>query len=218
MCDLVFADGRIIASGEKCCRRRFVPCESLFILLNGVWRAILISCEGIGVTGALSWCGSSPQFLHEGQDMSPRARMVLIVLIVLIVGIEVAVRLSRTSRSSVEIANVAEVPIENLVVSFAGSQVGVGNVAAGDTTHVWLSGIEKGTLSISFTQAGNPMSGFQVPDFDPGNMRRDGLKLVLHIKPNEVMKFLDDEETSTPLGRLRDRIRDWVSAELDPAR
>jgi hypothetical protein len=33
----------------------------------------------------------------------------------------------------------------------------------------------------------------------------------------EVMKFMDDEETSTPLGRLGDRIRDWVSLELNPA-
>ena len=28
---------------------------------------------------------------------------------------------------------------------------------------------------------------------------------------------MDDGETSTPLGRLGDRIRDWVSLELNPA-
>jgi hypothetical protein len=28
---------------------------------------------------------------------------------------------------------------------------------------------------------------------------------------------MDDEETSTPPGRFGDRIRDWVSPELNPA-
>ena len=51
------------------------------------------------------------------------------------------------------------------------------------------------------------MSGFLVPDFDPRSMRRDGLRLVLHVKPNEVVKYMDDEVSSTPLGRLRDRIQ-----------
>ena len=35
--------------------------------------------------------------------------------------------------------------------------------------------------------------GFLVPEFDPRGMRRDGLRLVLQIKPNEVVKFMDDE-------------------------
>lgn len=140
----------------------------------------------------------------------------LVSVIVLILGIEVAVRLSRNSRSGVEIANHGEAAIENLVVSFGESQVGVGHVGPGDTAHVWLSGTEKGTLSLSFTQAGNPMSGFLIPEFDPRSMRRDGLRLVLHVKPNEVVKFMDDEVSSTPLGRLRDRISDWVSLELNP--
>jgi hypothetical protein len=187
-------------------------------LLKGIWRAILISGEGIGVASVLSRCGSSTQFLEEGQIMSPRARIVLISVIILILGIEVALRLSQASRSSVEIVNLGDTMLENLVVSFGGSQVAVGKVAPGETTHVWLSGTEKGTLSLSFTQAGNPMSGFLVPEFDPRSMRRDGLRMVLQIKPNEVVKSMDDELTSTPLGRLRDRIGDWIAAELSPAR
>ena len=31
------------------------------------------------------------------------------------------------------------------------------------------------------------------------------------------MKFMNNEETSTPLGRLGDRIRGWVSLEFNPA-
>jgi hypothetical protein len=154
----------------------------------------------------------------RGQDLSHRAKIVLISVIILILGIEVAVRQSRNTRTGVEIANLGEAAIENLVISFGGSQVGVGHVAPAESTHVWLSGTEKGSLSLSFVQAGNPMTGFLVPEFDPRSMRRDGLRLVLHIKPNEVVKFMDDEVTSTPLGRLRDRISDWVSPELYPLR
>lgn len=148
--------------------------------------------------------------------MSRRTGIVLISVIVLILGIEVAVRLSHNARSSVEIANLGGTMLENLVVSFGGSQVGAGNLAPGDSTHVWLSGKDKGSLSLSFTQAGNPMSGFLIPQFDLRSMHRDGLKMVIHIKPNEVMKFMDDEDTSTPLGRLRDRIIGRVSSECSP--
>lgn len=150
--------------------------------------------------------------------MSRRARIVLISVIVLILAIEVAVRLSQNTRSGVEIVNLGEAPIEKLVVSFGDSQVGVGKVAPADSAHVWLSGAGKGNLSLSFTQAGNPQSGFLVTDFDPRTMSRDGLRLVLQIKPNEVERFMEEELPSTPLTRLRDRIGDWLAAELSPLR
>jgi hypothetical protein len=196
----------------------FFPARRVFILLNCNGRAILISDEGIGVTGVLSSCGISTRFLEKGQDMSRRAKIVLISVIVLILGIEVAVRLSQNTRSGVEIVNLGDAPIEKLVVAFGGSQVGVDKVAPADSAHVWLSGAEKGTLSLSFTQTGNPQTGFLVPEFDPRSMRRDGLRLVLRIKPNEVERFMEEELPSTPLARLRDRIGDWVAAELSPLR
>ena len=148
--------------------------------------------------------------------MSRRARIVLVSVIVLALGIELCVWLLQGSRTSVEIANLGATAIEELVVTFGGSKVGVGHLGPGDTTRVALSGNEKGSLSLSFTQSGNPMSGFLVPDFDPRSMRRDGLRLVLQIKPNEVVKFMDDETASTPLGRLRERISESVSLELIP--
>ncbi len=148
--------------------------------------------------------------------MSRRARIILISVIVLSLGIEGAVWLSHNSRSSVEITNSGGTMIEDLVVSFGGSKVAVGKVAPGESAHVWLSGKAVGTLTLAFTQAGNPMSGFLIQEFDPRSMHRDGLKLVIQIKPNEVVKFMDDEVTSTPLGRLRDRIGDWISAECSP--
>jgi hypothetical protein len=130
------------------------------------------------------------------------------------VGVEVAFRFSGGSKTCVQIINNGGSTIENLVVSYGGSDVVVGNLPSGESAHAWLSGNRKGTLSLSFKQAGNPMSGFQFSEFDPRSMRRDGLKLVLQIKINEVEKYMEDDESSTPMGRLGDRFRLWLADEL----
>jgi hypothetical protein len=148
--------------------------------------------------------------------MSRRARIILISVVCLFLGIELVVRFAGPSKASVKIINGADSVIENLVVSFAGSQLAVGSLAPGDATVVWLSGKVKGTLELSYTQRGNPVSGFQVPDYDPRALRRDGLRLVMQIRPNEVTKFMDDEEDGTPLGKLKGRVSDWIYHELDP--
>jgi hypothetical protein len=43
-------------------------------------------------------------------------------------------------------------------------------------------------------------------------MYRDGLKLVLQVKMNEVEKYMEDDET--PRGGLGDWLRRWIAAEL----
>jgi hypothetical protein len=146
--------------------------------------------------------------------MSHRVRIVVIGTIVLLLGLEAGVRWGRASKTCVEIVNKGESMIENLVVSLEGSRVAVGNVAPGATAHAWLSGRGKGALTLAFRQAGNPMSGFMVDEFDPHLMRRDGLKMVLQVRPNEVQKYMEDDDTGTGSGGLTGRINDWVSAEL----
>jgi hypothetical protein len=150
--------------------------------------------------------------------MSTRARIILISVVILALVVEIAVRFSGGSKTCVQIANKGDTPIESLVVSFPGSEIAVGSVPAGESAHVWLSGRRKGTLTLAFKQAGNPASGFMVDDYDPPIMRRDGLKLVLNVKPNEVEKFMEDDESSTPLGRLGNRFNEWISGELGPLR
>jgi hypothetical protein len=148
--------------------------------------------------------------------MSRRARIILICLVCLALGIEVVVRFAGPSKASVKIINGADSMIEKLVVSFGGSQIALGSLAPGDAAVVWLSGSKKGTLDLAYTQKGNPVAGFQVSDYDPRALRRDGLRQVIQIKPNEVMKYVDDEEDGTPLGKLRGRVSDWIYGELDP--
>ena len=103
----------------------------------------------------------------QGPDMSTRARIIVIGIVVLVLGVEIAVRFSGGSKTCVQIINKGDTPIEDLVVSFPGSEIGVGSVPPGESVHVWLSGRRKGTLTLAFKQAGNPTSGFMVDDYDP---------------------------------------------------
>jgi hypothetical protein len=150
--------------------------------------------------------------------MSTRARIILIAIVVLVLGVEIAVRFSGGSKTCVQIVNKGDTLLENLVVSFPGSEIGVGSIPPGESVHVWLSGRRKGTLTLAFKQAGNPTSGFMVDDYDPPFMRRDGLKMVLNVKPNEVEKYMEDDASSTPMGRLGNRLSEWISEELTPLR
>jgi hypothetical protein len=150
--------------------------------------------------------------------MSTRARIILIGVIIIVLGVEIAVRFSGGSKTCVQIVNKGDTSLENLVVSFPGSEIGVGSIQAGESVRVWLSGRRKGTLTLAFKQAGNPTSGFMVDDYDPPFMRRGGLKMVLNVKPNEVEKYMEDDESSTPLGRLGNRLSEWISGELVPLR
>ena len=79
-----------------------------------------------------------------------------------------------------------------------------------------LSGQRKGTLNLSFKQRDNPMAGFQIADYDPHALRRDGLEMVLLVNKNQVGKYLDDQRSTTPIGRLMERFESEVSRELDP--
>jgi hypothetical protein len=149
--------------------------------------------------------------------MSRRRWIILASLAVLLVGAEVTVRHWVAPKSCVQITNKGDGAIEDLVVSYAGTQVAVGRLPAGQSTQVWLSAGPKGLLCLDFKQKGNGLAGFQVPDFDPAEIRRDGLKLVLIVKPNEVERFMDDD----PLAdreTLEDRIRRWIRDGMEPGR
>lgn len=150
--------------------------------------------------------------------MSRRRWVVVVCVLALMLGLEVAVRVAQSGRSRVKIINAGATSIDNLVVSYAGTRISVGSVPAGETAYAFVSGLDKGTLELAFTQAGNPMAGFQVTDYDPRALGRDELEQVLEIKTDQVTKYLDDAGAISPLSRLLEKIRDWVLGELDQAR
>ncbi len=87
-------------------------------------------------------------------------------------------------------------------------------LGAGRATNLWFTAAGKGTLSLEFHQKGNPMSGFQVPDFDPTENLANSLRLILIVKDNRVERFMDDEQSSsTPWQSLMN----FVTGLFEPA-
>ena len=146
--------------------------------------------------------------------MSHRVRILLVCAIVLVLGIEVAIRWVRV--------------LQDLRRDHQQGRIrdrGPRRLSRGESGWPWVMSrpahgpclgqrAGKGTLTLSFKQKGNPVSGFLVDDFDARQMQRDGLKMVLEIKPNEVQRYMEDDDTTTGSGGLGGRISDWISAEL----
>ena len=97
--------------------------------------------------------------------------------------------------------------MNDLVLSYAGTKVNVGELGAAQSTHAWFTAGEKGTLSLEFNQKGNPMKGFQVADYDPAENLANDLKLVLVVKDNRVERAVEDDPTpTTPLKSLMNSV------------
>ena len=46
------------------------------------------------------------------------------------------------------------------------------------------------------------MTNYELPGFDAGEMYRDGFKLRVRLRSNEVERFQEESEPATPLGRF----------------
>jgi hypothetical protein len=143
--------------------------------------------------------------------MSRRTWIVLaVVVLVLAIGAELGVRRWNTPKGCVQIVNQGDAMLENLVVTYAETKIPVGSVAASQSTSVWFTPAGKGTLSLEFQQKGSPLNGFQVADFDPAQHRRDGFKLMLVVKSNQVERFMEEDENGSSEWNLPDRFKEWI--------
>lgn len=141
-----------------------------------------------------------------------------IVLLASAVGVEIAAWRSRASSAVVLVVNEGDATIENLEVEFGEARYPLGNVPAGQSVRVRLSEDGRGTLSLSFTQARNPMTGFLVEGVDVGQLSAEDLKLVLRIQNNLVIRNIEDGDAPpSPLGGLWRRIVERVRTELSSA-
>jgi hypothetical protein len=131
-----------------------------------------------------------------------KGKLIVIAILVALVGTEVGLNLWRGSEAMVQVENVGADPIDDLVVTCGDNRVVVGRVSPGESAKVWLRGHGPRMLQLTFSQRGNALGSFQLPGFDPADMNREGFKLVLRIRPNQVEKFQDDAEPATPLGRF----------------
>jgi hypothetical protein len=131
-------------------------------------------------------------------------------VVVLVVGSELAVRRWSSSASCVQIVNEGDEPMDDLVLSYSGTTLRPGLLAAGESTQAWFSPSGPGLLRLGFTQKGNGLKGFELPDFDPSKNHRSGSMLVLVVKTNQVERFVEtDDRLSSPKG-LFDRVLEML--------
>jgi hypothetical protein len=152
----------------------------------------------------------SPQSLMT----SHKWKILAAIVILLTIGAEFIVRPLTSSRGCVQVVNQGDARIDDLVMTYGETKVRVGSVRPGQSTNVWFTAAGKGTLKLDFDQKGNPLKGFQVPDFDPAANLGDGFKLVLIMKNDRIERFMDDDESTTPLKRLKESITGWF--EMNP--
>jgi hypothetical protein len=137
------------------------------------------------------------------------------VVALLAVGLEVVVWMNHGSKAAVEVVNDGDKLLENVVVGFGEARIAVGDVGAGESARIWLDGDRKGAVTLSFTQDRNPLTGFFLDDVDPGQLSSESLKLFIHVRPNEVMRNIEDsEDEPSPLARLWRRFVETIKSEL----
>ena len=112
------------------------------------------------------------------------------------------------------VENDGDQPMEDLVASFGDTKVNLGTVAPGGQAKVWFSGAGRGVLSFEFVQQNNPMKGFKVEEFNPLELRRDGSRMVLVVKANQVERFVEEDASIKTPPRLFDRLMSWIRRSI----
>jgi hypothetical protein len=147
--------------------------------------------------------------------MSRRKAVILGILVVMLaIGLEWAFREGGAATGCAVVENAESQPMEGVVASFADAKVSLGTLAPGEKARVWFSGAGRGVLSFEFTQASNPMKGFKVDEFNPTELRRDGSRLVLVVKSNQVERYIEEDASLKTPPRLYERLMDWIGDQL----
>ena len=140
------------------------------------------------------------------------------LVLLLTIGAEFLVRPWNSSRGCVQVDNQGDAAMDDLILSYGGTKVRVGELKAGQSTRVWFTTSGKDMLSLEFIQKGNPMKGFQVQDFDPADNIANAFKLVLVVKNNRIERFMEDDESTTPLKSLVESITGLFESDSRPTR
>lgn len=146
--------------------------------------------------------------------MSRRKRTLIVVGAVLfVVGLELGLKSLKAPEATVRIVNVGDAPITDMQLVLGKNTVDVAPIAPQGSSDVRISGRLKQTLKITFRQLDNPLTGFQVPEFDAAALHRDSLILVLEIRSNEFVRSQAPDETPTILGQLARNVSRWFGDE-----
>jgi hypothetical protein len=147
--------------------------------------------------------------------MRRRAAIILGVLVVVMaIGLEIGSRYWVSSTICVVISNDGAQPMDDVVASYADTQVSLGQVAAGTSTKVWFNHKGRKPLVLKFMQKGNPMTGYEVDDFDPVELRESGSRLVLVVNGSQFQRYIERDDSIKTPPRLLDRLVEWIRDEL----
>ncbi|MDG3005320.1 hypothetical protein [Paludisphaera mucosa] len=136
---------------------------------------------------------------------SRRWWLTVVLIVLAAVAIEVGVRLARKPRAALLVINGGGTPVRDLVASYAGVRQLVGVVPSGGSTLVRLENGTKDDVTLAFVQEGNPAPGFLVGGEELDQARRDGLRVVVVLKPNEVSRYMEEDvevDDPSPLIRM----------------
>ena len=147
----------------------------------------------------------------------PRGLLIFVLVVLSLVGLELILSGLKPPDAAVRITNMGETPIVEMRIAFGDSVVAVGTIAPQESTVVHFSGRKKGVLKVSFNQLDNPLSGFEVADFDPSALRGQGNALALEIRMNEYSRAQVTDESPTTLGRLTQNLWSWFGADAEPS-
>jgi hypothetical protein len=148
----------------------------------------------------------------------PRRRWIiaLAILAALLVAAEVTVRRWESPKACVQITNEGDGTMEDVVVVYADSRMPLGPIAKDQSVHVRLTAGPMGPLRLEYRQKGNGIQGFQIADFDPGQLIQDANKQVLVVGTNQIQRYVEDDETLKDKESVGQMIRRWLESETSP--
>ena len=135
-------------------------------------------------------------------------------LVLLVIAAEVALNLLQPPLARVQVVNEGEAAIEDLRVAYGRKEAGIARLGPGESVHLSFAGWGRRDLSLKFQQRGNALTGFEVGEFDPPELCRDGAKLVIVVKPNTFERAQEDDPALSPRGRAFEFLGQWLERAL----
>lgn len=148
----------------------------------------------------------------------PRRRWIIALTVIagLLAAVEVGVRRWTRPRACVKVVNETSETVRDLVVTYDDSRIAVGDLPAGQSTHLWLSAGRPGPLKVEYRQKNNALQGFEIADYDPAACIKDAFKQVVVIQTNQYQRYIEDDETRRKEQEsLGSRFLRWLSSEVD---
>ena len=140
-----------------------------------------------------------------------RWKWVLLGVVLLLIAAEFGLKALTPPTALVRIVNRGDYPITGLVISTGTSRTGSARIEAGQSEVFRLSQWGKSPLLLKFTQFNNPLSDFELPEFEPRRLHRERSVLVLEVRGNEIVRYQEPDETP---GQW-DHVLTWARNSLD---